>query len=162
MSRFDDTVDQYIRKNTDVLNIPKNSLCQYLFSFQEGTPPVLHESVRLQLLNGIERIAPYIKVNKYFLTGECITPQTLPAHDSDVTMYISFANYNDDVTSQHQAYRMAKKLSGEYIDRTQHKVYYHLYDKQFSLNDVNGAYDILGNKWIKVPEIEDEELDTNH
>ena len=161
MSRFDDTVDQYIRKNTDVLNIPKNSLCQYLFSFQEGTPPVLHETVRLQLLNGIERIAPYIKVNRYVLTGEAINPSSHPAHNSDVTICIDFANYNDDVTSQTRAYNMAKKLSGQFIDRTQHKVYYHLYDNHININNLNGAYDILANKWIKVPEL-DEEFDTDN
>lgn len=162
MPRFDDMVDQYIKKNSDVLDIPKNSLCQYLFSFQEGTPPVLLESVRLQLLNGVERIAPYIKVNKYFLTGECLKPSSTPNHNCDVTIIIEFSNYNDDVTSQFRAYNIAKKLNGKFIDRTQHKVFYHLYDKPVNIRNVSGAYDILGNKWIKVPEINDEEFDTDH
>ena len=51
---------------------------------------------------------------------------------------------------------MCKKLSDKYIDRTQHKVYYFLYEGALKLTDMNGAYDFLSNKWIKVPEIDDE------
>jgi len=114
--RFDDIVDKYIQKNSDVLDIPKNSLCPNLFSFQEGTPPVLLESVRLQLLNGVERIAPYIKVRNYFLTGECIVPTSTVDNSCDVVVLIEFANYNDDITSQHRAYEQTKKLNGQFID----------------------------------------------
>jgi len=160
--RFDDIVDKYIQKNSDVLNIPKNSLCSDLFSFQEGTPPVLLESVRLQLLNGVERIAPYIKVRNYFLTGESIVPTSTINNNSDVVVLIEFANYNDDITSQHRAYEQTKKLNGQFIDRTQHKVYYRMYSSIVSRDSINGAYDILGNRWIKVPEINDEDLDTDN
>lgn len=160
--RFDDMVDTYIKKNADVLNIPKHSLCTQLFSFEEGTPPVLLESVRLQLLNDIERIAPYVKILKYYLTGESIVPTSTVNSKSDVTIVVEYANYNDDVTSQHRAYEMTKKLSDKYIDRSLHKVYYYLYEGSSNLNDMNGAYDILGNRWIKVSEIDDEDLDTNN
>jgi len=160
--RFDDIVDRYIQKNSDVLDIPKNSLCPSLFSFQEGTPPVLLESVRLQLLNGVERIAPYIQVQKYFLTGECLIPSSNIDPHSDVIILIQFANYNDDITSQHRSFEQTKKLNGQFINRTQHKVYYRLYSSPISINDINGSYDILANKWIKVPEITDEDFDTNN
>ena len=160
--RFDDIVDKYIQKNSDVLDIPKNSLCPDLFSFQEGTPPVLLESVRLQLLNGVERIAPYIKVRKYFLTGECIAPTSSPDKHSDVYIFIEYTSYSEDLTSQHRAFEQTKKLNGQYIDRTQHRVYYRLYKDMIGINNVNGAYDILANKWIKVPTIDDEDFDTDN
>ena len=160
--RFDDIVDTYVRKNSDILVIPKNSLSPGLFSVREGTPAVLLESVRLQLLNDIERIAPYIKVLKYYLTGESIVPTANVDTKSSVTVAIEFANYNDDITSQHRAYSMCKKLSDKYIDRTQHKVYYFLYEGTLRLTDMNGAYDFLGNRWIKVPEIDDEEFDSDN
>lgn len=160
--RFDDIVDTYIKKNSDVLDIPKNSLSPGLFSFREGTPPVLLESVRLHLLNDLERVAPYIKVLKYYITGESIVPTANVDPKSSVTVAIEFANYNDDVTSQHRAYSMCKKLSDKYIDRTQHKVYYFLYEGALKLTDMNGAYDFLSNKWIKVPEIDDEEFNTDN
>lgn len=159
---FDDIVDKYIQKNSDVLDIPKNSLCPNLFSFQEGTPPVLLESVRLQLLNGIERIAPYVKVRKYYLTGEVLQSTSQPNKHSDVIVMMEYSNYNDDPTSQHRAFEQTKKLNGQFIDRTLHKVYYRLYNSMISLSDINGAYDILANKWIKVPEIDDEDFDTNN
>lgn len=160
--QFDDIVDTYIKKNADVLNIPKNSLCPYLFSFQEGTPPVLLESVRLHILNDIEKIAPYILVQKYLLTGECLQPTMSPDKTSDVNIVISFSNYNDDVTSQHRAYEMSKKFSGKFVDRTQHKVFYYLYDTPISINNLKGAFDILSNKWLKVPDIDDEDFDTDN
>lgn len=159
---FDDIVDTYINKNSDVLNIPKNSLCPYLFSFQEGTPPVLLESVRLQLLNGMERIGPYIKVLKYLLTGECLHPSSDPSKTSDVSVVISFAAYTNDSTTQYKAYQMSKKLSGQYVDRTQHKVYYYLYDTPLNISNLDSAFDILNNKWLKVPEIHDEDFDTDN
>lgn len=160
--RFDDMVNTYIKKNADVLNIPKHSLCTQLFSFEEGTPPVLLESVRLQLLNDIERISPYIKVLRFYLTGETIAPTSIINPKSDVSVAIGFANYNNDITSQHRAYSMTKKLSNKYIDRSQHKVFYYLYEGDLNLNNLNGAFDIVANKWIKVPAIEDEDLDTNN
>jgi len=159
---FDDIVDTYISKNSDVLNIPKNSLCPYLFSFQEGTPPVLLESVRLQLLNDTERIAPYIKVQKYFLTGECLQPTTDPSKTCDLSVVLSFTSYEKDTTTQYKAYEMCKKLSGKYVDRTQHKVYYYMYDTPISINNLEGAFDILNNKWVKVPDIDDEDFDTDN
>ena len=160
--RFNDVVDSYLKKNSDVLDIPKNSLCPYLFSFKEGTPPVLLESVRLQLLSDLERVAPYVKILKYYLTGESLVPRSDVDSKSDVAIAIEFANYNDDVTSQYRAYSMCKKLSDKYIDRTQHKVYYYLYEGSLNLRDMSGAYDFLNNRWIKVPAFDDEEHNSNN
>lgn len=160
--RFDAMVDTYIRKNSDVLNIPKNSLSVQLFSFQEGTPPVLLESVRLQLLNDIEKIAPYVKVLKYYLTGESIVPTSTINPRSEVSVVVEYANYNDDPTSHQRAYEITKKLNNKFVDRSLHKVYYYLYEGSSNLNDMNGAYDILNNRWIRVPEINDEEFDTDN
>lgn len=157
--QFDDIVDKYIQKNSDVLNIPKNSLCTQLFTFREGTPPVLLESVRLQLLNGVERIAPYIKVRKFYLTGESLVPSSTVSAYSDVIIILEYADFNGDYTSQHRAFEQTKKLNGQYIDRTQHKVFYRMYEKHISINDLNGAYDIMNNKWIKVPYFDDEDFD---
>jgi|LauGreDrversion4_2_1035121.scaffolds.fasta_scaffold290631_2 hypothetical protein len=160
--QFDDIVDRYINRNSDVLNIPKNSLCPDLFSFNEGTPPVLLETVRLHILNDIERIAPYIKINSYYLTGECLIPSSEPSRTCDLTMCIEFASYNDDVTSHMRAFHLLKKLNARYIDRTQHKIYYHMYSEPVSIHDLRSAYDVLRNKWMKVPEIDDEDFDTDN
>ena len=159
---FDKIVDTYIKKNTDVLNIPKNSLCQYLFSFQEGTPPVLLESVRLQILNCIERIAPYIKIQNWCLTGECLKPTEDPSDKCEVSVVISFTDYNKDGTNTQRAYEMCRKLSGSYIDRTRHKLYFYMYDVPLNISNLDGVYDVLTNKWIKVPEMDDEDFNTNN
>lgn len=159
---FDDIVDTYIKKNTDVLNIPKNSLCPNLFSFQEGTPPVLLESVRLQILNCIERISPYIKIQRWYLTGECIKPSSTPNDSCEVSVVISFASYSDDNTTEQRAYEMCRKLSGSYVDRTQHKLYFYMYDTPLSISNLDGAYDVLTNKWVKVPNIDDEDFNTDY
>ena len=109
--KFDDAVKDYIRKNGNILDIPKASLSQYLFAFKECTPPVLHESIRLHILNDIERIAPYIKIQKYFLTGECIQPTTNPNTKSNVTVVIEYSNYNGDNTTQYKAAKLINKIN---------------------------------------------------
>ena len=159
---FDDIVDTYIKKNTDVLNIPKNSLCPYLFTFQEGTPPVLLETVRLQILNCIERIAPYMNIKKWYLTGDCIRPSNPPDNKCEVSVVISFSGYNDDTTSEQRGYEMCRKLSGTYVDRSQHKLYFYMYNTSLSINNLDGAYDVFLNKWVKVPETDDEDFDTDN
>lgn len=173
--QFDTMVSNYIRKNTDVLNIPKNSLCTDLFSFREGTPPALIESVRLHILNDIERIAPYIRVLKYYITGDCLVPKELPDNKCDVNVIIEFAGYKEDNISYQRAYDMCKKLSSSsstvnksthnkhqtnkrYLDRTRHEIFYHLYDKAISPVQLKGIYDILNNKWVKVPDFEEDDL----
>ena len=153
-------VDGYIKKNMDVLNIPKNSLCADLFSFQEGTPPVLLETVRLQILNCIERIAPYIKIQNWCLTGECLKPTSAPDKKCELSIVISFVPYKGDTTSHHRAYDMCKKLSGSYVDRSLHKLYFYMYETPLNISNLDGAYDVLINKWIKVPNIDDEDFDT--
>jgi hypothetical protein len=177
--KFDDMVSKYIAKNGNVLDIPKNppSLCTDLFSFQEGTPPVLKESIRLHILSDIERIAPYIKILNFYITGKCLQPISNPDKQCNVNVVIEFANYNDDETSHRRAYIMAQKLSSSntrthpskrdkhesnkrYLGDTQHEIFYHLYNKTLSQSNLAGIYDVFKNKWIKVPkyiEIEDED-----
>lgn len=148
---FNKGVEKYISKYRPLLDIPKNSLCTQLFAFPESTPPIMHESVRMQILRDVEQIAPYVIVRDFYATGLAFIPNATPDKTSNIIVNIEFSDNRNDVVSNSRAFNVAKKLSGRYIDRTQHRVFYKLYSKPVDLRVVTSKYDVLNNRWIKLP-----------
>ena len=148
---FDKGVEKYISKYRNILDIPKNSLCPALFAFTDFNPPAMHASVRMQILRNIEEIAPYIIVRDFYATGKAFIPSENPDPNADIFVNIEFSDNKGDQINNSRALFLAKKLSGHLLDRTQHKVYYRLFSKPVDPHVLQAKYDVLNDKWMKIP-----------
>lgn len=148
---FNREVKKYISKYKPILDIPKNSLCPELFSFTDFNPPVMHESARMQILRDMEEIAPYVMVRDFYATGLAFVPSDQPSKTADIHVNIEFNNNKNDTIAYSKAVYIAKKLGGRLLNGTRHKVFYRLFSKPVDTRVLAAKYDILNNKWVKIP-----------
>jgi hypothetical protein len=148
---FNQEVQKYISKHKPILDIPKNSLCPELFSFTDFNPPAMLESARMQILRDVEQIAPYVIVRDFYATGMAFVPSDEPSKTADIHINIEFSDNKNDTISYSKAVYVAKKLSGHLIPGTRHKVIYRLFSKPVDTRVLLAKYDVLNNKWIKIP-----------
>lgn len=138
---------EYLKESA--IDIPRNSLDPDVFTFNEGQPPTLKESIKGQIMQDIEKIGRVTIVNTFYIIGSILTKQYSQDSDIDVNVEV-FKEDSDDLTFS-RLLSVLKDINGKLAIGTKHPINYYIMTDEYDLSKTNGAYDVLSQKWIKEP-----------
>jgi len=146
MNNFDIVFSNYI--NESVIDIPRNSLDPSVFEFPSEGDPILHPSIKMQIMQDIERLSDEVNVVRYFMIGSILTNRYTNNADIDVNVQIE---PRDGMTME-SLFSVLRRLNGNLAVGTTHPINYYIIKDDYDLDSADAAYDILNERWIKKPD----------
>lgn len=137
-----------------VVDIPRNSLDPTVFTFPEGSRPILQSVIKAQIQKDIERINAIFPVRRFYIIGSIVTHRYNISSDIDVNVEIE-DQANQDI-SMEAILRVVKSLNGKLAIGTTHPINYYLIQHDYDLDKTDAAYDVANEKWLKTEERDDD------
>lgn len=131
--------------------IPRESLSPSIFQFfDDGRPPILHDSIKFQIGKDLSSLGEVAPITDAHMVGELLTPYF--ADNSNIEIYVSVDPEAIDNLATAGIFWNLKRLQGKYAVGTTHKIYYFMRTQEIDLNQVDAAYDVINERWLKRPE----------
>src|SRR5210317_2225263 len=140
-----------------IIDIPRKTYARGVFDKADTPNPVLKESVRKQILDGIKQFEKFGKVVKYTLIGSILTKQYRADADLDINILFDIPGSKEQQEKVHDQIREYQgEINGKTIPGTQHPINF------FSIIDpatfskaremADGTFDIDKNEFIRKPD----------
>lgn len=140
-----------------VIDIARNSIDPTVWEFPEDNLPIIRPTIKLQILDIIEAIDRITPVVKFYIVGSILTKQYSPNSDIDVNVEID--PEIDDLTRE-TLFQFIKRANGSLAIGTTHPINYFIVQEEFDFDKSQGVYDLANEKWLKIPEDTDIEIDS--
>src|SRR5210317_402769 len=140
-----------------IIDIPRKTYARPVFDNADTPNPILKESVRKQILDGIKTFEKFGKVVKYTLIGSILTKQYRADADLDINILFDIPGSQEEQEKVHDEIREYQgEINGQVIPGTQHPINF------FSIIDpatfskaremADGTFDIDKNEFIRKPD----------
>jgi len=139
-----------------VIDIARNSIDPTVWEFPEDNLPILRPSIKLQIIDIIETIGGIVAVKDFFIVGSILTKQFSPNSDIDVNVQID--EDTNDLTME-ALYQFVRRANGSLAIGTTHPINYFIVQQEYDISKSQGVYDLANEKWIKIPDDIDIEID---
>jgi len=143
--------------NESAIDIPRNSLDPTVFSFPDGSPPILQSIIKKQIQRDVERINSIYPVKRFYIIGSIVTHRYNISSDIDVNVEIESRGEKDEISLE-AILRVVKSLNGKLAVGTTHPINYYLLQHEYDLDKADAAYDVMNEKWLKI-EKQDNDLE---
>ncbi len=143
--------------NESAIDIPRNSLDPTVFSFPDGSPPILQSPIKKQIQRDVERINSIYPVKRFYIIGSIVTHRYNISSDIDVNVEIESRGEKDEISLE-AILRIVKSLNGKLAVGTTHPINYYLLQHEYDLDKADAAYDVMNEKWLKT-EKQDNDLE---
>jgi len=140
-----------------VIDIERNSLDPTVWEFPDDQLPILRPAIKLQILENVEAINRITPVVEFFMIGSILTKQYSPNSDIDVNVQIE-PNDVDDLLMD-TLYGFIRRINGSLAIGTTHPINYFIVQEEYNKDKSQGVYDIASERWEKVPEGVDIEIE---
>lgn len=140
-----------------VVDLARDSLDNTVFQFPEMGLPILHDSIKVQVLNDVDQIRKVIPVVNFYIIGSILTKNYTNNCDIDVTVQVE-AELVDDIATAELMHTI-KILNGKLAAGTTHPINYYVITHEYDTDKADAVYDVVNNKWIKTPKQQDPEID---
>jgi predicted nucleotidyltransferase len=142
--------------NESILDVTRSGLDPTVFSIESGRPPILHSSIKDQILNDIVRFQALIQLNKIYLIGSMLTRNYNRNSDLDVTIEVNKEDIDQDtgIIGVEKIIFLLKSLNGKMAVGTTHPINYYI-TTNFDEQNADSIYDIETDTWIKETSVTD-------
>ena len=120
-----------------------------------SSEPILSDEIYKQIMMDVSDVQDIVMVERVYLTGDMMTSRWLD--DTDLNVFIIIMKDNVTPIAYERLMKFTKATDGRFAGHTRHLLKYHielLEDdaelKKFE-NSAPGVYDILKQKWMKIP-----------
>ena len=147
MNTFDRMV--YTKLRESVLTLAKDELDPVIFQPNDEGTPTLRENIRIQILKDIDEIRKVLPVVNFYIIGSILTKNYDVRTDIDVSVQID-AQQVDSISTA-DIMHLLTNLNGRMAGETAHPINYYVVLEDFDDTKVDAAYDIVNDKWLKLP-----------
>lgn len=127
--------------------------------FDNGRMPILHDGIKVQILEDVAKVQNMIRIKNFFLTGDLLT--TSYTKSSDLKVIIQLDPNDLNFVSTNSILLLLKKISGKLAIGTTHPINYTLIVKEYDFGYILAAYDIINERWIKISKEFDSDLQSH-
>jgi predicted nucleotidyltransferase len=138
-----------------VVDIPRNTLDPTVFSFPESGLPVLQSAIKEQIIRDIQRLSSIFPISDFYIIGSILTRRYNENSDIDVNVELDSRGIIDEL-STNTILKALKRVNGKLATGTTHPINYYIMREEYDLDKTDAAYDVLSDKWIKIPEESDD------
>lgn len=135
--------------NESIIDIPRNSLDPQVWEFPDGGHPIMHPSIKVQILEDIGKIENIVPVKEFFAIGSILTHRYSKTSDIDINVVIDEQDF--DNISREALVNLAVKLNGNLASGTSHPINYFFVKGEFDTENADGIYDVANERWVKEP-----------
>ena len=124
--------------------------------------PILSDEIYKQIMMNVSDIQDIVMVDKVYLTGDLLTKHWLD--DTDMDVYVVIDKDNVSTIAYERLMKFIKARAGDFAGHTRHRLKYHLelVEDEDAVKKLEasspGIYDILKQKWLKVPSSSTQEV----
>lgn len=140
-----------------VIDIARNSIDPSVWEFPEDRLPILRPSIKLQILDVIEIISRITPVVEFYIVGSILTKNYSPNSDIDVNVQVD--PEMSDLTRE-GLFQFIRRINGSLAIGTTHPINYFIVQEEFDFEKSQGVYNVADEKWLKIPEDTDIEIDS--
>jgi len=152
MNKFDSFINTYLCES--IVDIKRNSLDPTVFQFPDDGQPIMHPMIKTQIMEDIVEINKITPVNRFLAIGSILTPKYSRSSDIDINVEIEKEDQVSDIKMD-TIFQLVKKLNGNIAAGTTHPLNYYIIQGEYDLSKTDAAYDVVNEKWIKIPEASD-------
>ncbi len=147
MNAFDKIIHATLKES--VVTLSKDDLDPVVFQPNDEGTPTLREPIRVQILNDIDQIRKVMPVVNFYLIGSILTKNYDLRTDIDVSVQVDPQEIDSIATAD--IMHLLKNLNGRFAGETAHPINYYIVLDDFDDSKVDAAYDIVNDKWLKLP-----------
>lgn len=144
----------YIQES--VIDIPRNTLDPTVFSFPENELPILQTAIKEQIVRDINRLNNVFPIKKFYIIGSILTKRYTDKSDIDINVEIESMGDDKDMISTDTILKTLKDFNGKLATGTTYPINYYITRYEYDLDKTDAAYDVMTDKWLKIPENEDD------
>ena len=133
-----------------VIDIPHKTLDKKVFTDDLSDEPKLVNSIKQQVLMGLDEFRQIAMINKAYIVGSILTRRYNDDSDIDVTMEVD-PDTTDEITKS-KLMELVRNLSGKLAGQSSHPINYHVTFVEPG-KDISGQfeniYDFENDRWLK-------------